>query len=64
MNNLGWFVRMSRWARHPPSGRMVVLVLSIIAISLVLLGLEKAGMLPDWASMDPRPPRPRLVNPD
>ena len=63
MNNLGWFVRMARWARNPPSARRVVLVLAVIAACLVLVGLEKTGMLPDWMSMDTHPARPRLVKP-
>lgn len=55
MNNLIWLIRAARWARNPPSARMVKLVLAIIAIGLVLVGLEYAGLWPDWATMD----RPR-----
>ncbi len=56
MNNLTWLIRAARWARNPPSGRMVVLVLAIIALGLALLGLEHFGLWPDWATME-RPPR-------
>lgn len=64
MNNLAWFVRMARWVRNPPSGKMVALVLIIIALGLALLALEKFGLWPDWATMDTRPARPRLIRPD
>lgn len=58
MNNLTWLVRASRWARNPPSAKMVILVLSIIAAGLVLLGLEYLGLWPEWATMD----RPRGIH--
>ncbi len=51
MNNLIWLLRASRWARNPPSRNRVLLVLAIIAIGLALLGLEKAGLWPDWATL-------------
>lgn len=56
MNNLTWLLRAARWVRNPPSARMVVLVLAIIAAGLVLLGLEVAGLWPEWAQME-RPSR-------
>lgn len=62
MNNLIWLVRASRWARNPPSRRMVYLVIAIIAAGLVLVGLEHAGLWPDWATLD-NPRRPRLPRP-
>ncbi|MDO5640993.1 MAG: hypothetical protein Q4G26_01200 [Paracoccus sp. (in: a-proteobacteria)] len=52
MNNLTWLIRASRWARNPPSKRMVILVFSIIATGLVLLALEKLGLWPEWATLD------------
>ncbi|SMO60497.1 hypothetical protein [Paracoccus laeviglucosivorans] len=55
MNNLIWLIRASRWARNPPSARMVKLVLAIIAAGLVLAGLEHLGLWPEWAELD----RPR-----
>ncbi|MFD1881371.1 hypothetical protein [Paracoccus pacificus] len=51
MGNLIWLLRASRWARRPPSTRMVILVLGIIAVALLLVGLEKLGMWPDWATL-------------
>lgn len=61
MNNLIWLIRASRWARNPPSRRMVMLVFGIIALGLALLGLEYLGLWPDWATLDQgrRPPIPR-----
>lgn len=52
MNNLIWLLRASRWARNPPSARMVKLVLAIVAVGLVLAGLQWAGWWPDWATVE------------
>ncbi|WP_410219409.1 hypothetical protein [Paracoccus sp. (in: a-proteobacteria)] len=61
MNNMIWLLRAAKWARRPPSARMVKLVLSIVAAGLVLVALEKLGLWPDWATLDsgraPRVPR-------
>ncbi|WP_299841581.1 hypothetical protein [uncultured Paracoccus sp.] len=62
MNNLIWLVRASRWARNPPSKRMVMLVFCIIAVGLVLLGIERLGLWPDWATVN-GPRRPHLPRP-
>lgn len=58
MNNLIWLLRASRWVRNPPKPRTVKLVLAIIAIGLVLAGLEHFGLWPEWATMD----RPRGIH--
>lgn len=42
------FLRMSKWARRPPSARRVKLVLAVIAISLAIYGLERVFGTPDW----------------
>ncbi|MBU3029787.1 hypothetical protein [Paracoccus marinaquae] len=61
MNNLIWLLRASKWARNPPSARMVRLVLAIVALAIAIVVLEKMGWWPDWAKMEqgraPRPPR-------
>lgn len=58
MNNLIWLLRASRWARHPPSARMVRLVLLIVAAGLVIAALEWLDLWPQWARQDnPRLPR-------
>ena len=57
MNNMIWLLRAAKWARRPPSARMVKLVFGIIAAGLVLLALERLGLWPDWATMDRTRPR-------
>lgn len=34
------FVRMAKWARHPPSARRVRLVLVVLALCLALAAIE------------------------
>ena len=45
-----WFLRMSKWARRPPSGKQVKFVLIIVAICFVLFGIEYVWGWPDWAT--------------
>lgn len=52
MNNLIWLVRAARWVRNPPSARMVILVLAIIAAGLAIFGLEHFGLWPEWATVE------------
>lgn len=49
--NFRWFLRASRWARNPPSLGRVILVFSIAAACLALVGLEYFDLLPDWMSL-------------
>jgi hypothetical protein len=51
------FLRMARWARNPPSARMVKLVAAILLIMLVVAGIERFIGWPDSLTLDPRPPR-------
>lgn len=44
---LSWLYRMSLWARRPPSARRVILVFSVIALALIIAGLEAADLWPD-----------------
>lgn len=46
--NTRWFLRMSKWARKPPSARQVKLVLGIIVLCLVLLAIERIFGWPAW----------------
>ena len=39
--NPRWLLRASRWARHPPPARRVVLVLAVVAACLALAGIER-----------------------
>lgn len=52
MNNLIWLLRASKWARNPPSARMVRLVLAIVALGIMLVVLEKLGWWPEWAQLE------------
>lgn len=36
-----WFLRMAKWARHPPSAKRVKLVLAVIALCLILFAIER-----------------------
>ena len=36
-----WFLRMSLWARRPPSAKRVKLVLAVIALCLILVAVER-----------------------
>ena len=58
--NLTWLLRMSRWARHPPSWRRVVLGAAVIGLCLALAGVEWLGWWPDWATVDKAPRRPKI----
>lgn len=52
-----WLLRMSRWARNPPSARRVKLVLAVVAIIAVIWGIERMGWWPDWATAERMPRR-------
>ena len=49
--NLHWLLRMARWARHPPSARRVMLVAAVIGVCLILVGIEKLGLWPEWLAV-------------
>ena len=46
-------LRMVRWARNPPSWRMVRLGLAVIAACLALVAAERLGWWPDAARLEP-----------
>jgi hypothetical protein len=54
-----WFLRMAKWARHPPSASRVILVLSVIGISIVLFGIDYFFGWPEWLTPD-RVPKGRI----
>ncbi len=54
-----WFLRMARWAKRPPSEARVKLVLGVIAVCLILFGIERVFGWPDWLTPD-RVPRGRI----
>jgi len=52
MNYVTWLVRAKRWAQHPPSEGRVKLVFGVIALCLVVVGLEWAFGWPAWLTPD------------
>ncbi|MCU9846886.1 hypothetical protein OEZ60_02610 [Defluviimonas sp. WL0024] len=46
-------LRMARIARHPPSRNRVLLVAAVVVICLALAGLERLGLAPGGALVDP-----------
>lgn len=49
------FLRMAKWARHPPSPTRVKLVFGAIALALLIAGIEWMGWWPEWASVERLP---------
>lgn len=45
-----WLLHMAKWSRRPPPMWKIKLVLLILAVSLAILGVEKMGWWPDWAT--------------
>lgn len=60
MNGIWQFLRMSRWARRPPSTRMVIMVAGIVVFALSLAAIEHFVGWPDALSIEPQPRRPRV----
>lgn len=56
--NLHWLMRMSQWARHPPSWRRVKLVLGVVALCLALWGGELIWGWPEWLTVNGKARRP------
>ena len=44
---------MSRWARRPPPAWKVKLVFALVALGLLLVGVERWIGWPDWATLEP-----------
>lgn len=54
-----WLVRASRWARNPPSMNRVIFGAVVIAVCLVLFGIERIWGWPEWLTPN-RVPRGRV----
>lgn len=50
--NPRWFMRMAKWARHPPSAKRVRLVFAVVAICAALVIYEMLFGTPDWMQME------------
>lgn len=48
------FVRIAKWARHPPSLKMVILVFTLITAGLFIAGIEKFLGWPEALTANPR----------
>jgi len=57
--DLRHLLRMSKWARNPPSAKRVKLVIGIVVICLILFAIERWIGVPEWLQME-RMRRPRL----
>lgn len=55
MLNPRQFLRMSKWARKPPSSRQVKLVFGVIVLALIIFGLERIFGTPDWMILNDMP---------
>ncbi len=42
-----WLLRMSQWARNPPSAKRVKIVFGAILLALLIFGLEHFGFWPE-----------------
>jgi len=59
MNPL-WLLRLTRWARNPPSPHRAMVIFAIIALCLMLYGIESVFGWPDWLTPE-RLPRGRVL---
>ncbi len=50
-------VRMAKWVRRPPSLTRVKLVFGVIALALLIAGVEWMGWWPAWATAERMPKR-------
>ncbi|MDE9449035.1 hypothetical protein J3R80_00950 [Aliiroseovarius sp. Z3] len=50
--NPRWFMRMSKWARNPPSAKRVKLVFAVVAICIAVVVIEKLFGMPDWMQIE------------
>ncbi len=54
MTYLNWLMRAKRWVQRPSSESRVKLVFGVVAISLVIVGIEYFGLWPAWMTLDRR----------
>lgn len=53
--NMRWLLRAALWARNPPGEKRVKLVLAVIALCLLLFGVERLFGWPDWLTVQGPP---------
>ncbi|MBI1172675.1 hypothetical protein GC209_14865 [bacterium] len=54
-----WFLRAAEWARHPPSWRKVRFGLMVVALCLLVVGIEHLWGWPAWLTVNGRIGLPR-----
>lgn len=52
MNYTRLLFKAKLWARRPPSEARVKMVLGVIALCLILVGIEKFIGWPEWATVE------------
>ncbi|MBO9401644.1 hypothetical protein J7399_11920 [Shimia sp. R9_1] len=52
--NFRHLIRMSQWARNPPSEKRVKLVFGVIILCIVLVLIERFVGWPDALTLDPK----------
>ena len=55
---MGLFLRMSRWARNPPSLKMALVILAVVLLALVPVVIQHVWGWPDWLRVNRMPRRP------
>lgn len=50
-----WFLRMYRWARHPPSKAFRWAAGVALLAAAAIWGLEQLFGTPEWMELNPRP---------
>ena len=46
-----------RWVQNPPSPKRIKLVFAVVAIALLVVGIDDFGFWPDWARAERFPRR-------
>ncbi len=47
-----WMLRAVKWARNPPSGKMVKFVIALVLFCVLLYWVDRLFELPDWMQME------------
>lgn len=47
--NIRHLLRVSKWARHPPSSQRIMILAVVLVLSLTVYGLDYFGVWPEWA---------------
>jgi uncharacterized membrane protein YhhN len=48
-------LRLAQWLRHPPPRRTLWIIAAVLAVSLLLAGLERGLGWPEWLTVDRAP---------